>query len=96
MTYEGVKTSQIQPEEIRNLVARTQELTRGSYDLYDQNYKILSTLLKRLLGLMKQEKEWYLYFYTLYELLYLNMRDNNFTEIVKYAELYYKDSALYM
>lgn len=96
MTYEGVKTSQIQPEEIRNLVARTQELTRGSYDLYDQNYKILSTLLKRLLGLTKQEKEWYLYFYTLYELLYLNMRDNNFTEIVKYAELYYKDSALYM
>lgn len=96
MTYEGVKPSQIQPDEIRKLVGRTQDLTRGSYDLYDQNYKVLASLLKKLLGLTKQEKEWYLYFYTLYDLLYLNMRDNNYAEIVKYAELYYKDSALYM
>lgn len=96
MMFEGVKDDRIDSEEIRNLVGRAQRLTKGSYDLYDQNYKSLVSILKKLLKLTKQEKEWHLYFYTLHDLLYLNERDNNYAEIVKYAEVYYKDSALYM
>jgi len=99
MTFSSVKRSwlnQIHSDEIRELVIRSQELTRAGYDLYDQNYKVLSQLLKRVLRLTKQEKEWYLYFFALYDLLYLNGRDNNYAEIVKYAEIYYKDSAQYM
>ncbi len=96
MTFSDIKLNQIGSDEIRRLVGRSQELTRGSYDLYQQNYKALSSVLKKLLKLTKQEKEWYLYFYTLYDLLYLNGCDNNYAEIVRYAELYYKDCALYM
>lgn len=98
-TFSDIKASQlnqIRSEEIKELVVRSQELTQGGYDLYDQNYKVLSSILKKLLKLTKQEKEWYLYFYALYDLLYLNVRDNNYAEIVKYAEIYYKDSARYM
>lgn len=99
MMFSSVKRSwlnQIRSDEIRELVLRSWELTRAGYYLYKQNYKVLSPLLKRILKLTKQEKEWYLYFYALYELLYLNGRDNNYAEIVKYAEIYYKDSAQYM
>lgn len=99
MTFSNVKRNQlpqIHSDEIRDLVVRSQELTRGSWDLYDQNYKVLSSIFKKLLKLTKQEKEWYLYFCALYELLYLDNRDNNYAEIVKYAEIYYKDSAQYM
>lgn len=96
MMYTSVKLVKIESDEIQELICRTQDLTRGGYDLYDQNYKVLVSLLKRLLRLTRQEKEWHLYFYTLYELMYLYARNNNYAEIVKYAELYYKDSALYM
>lgn len=99
MTFSSVKRvwlNQIHSDELRELVFRSQELTRAGWYLYEQNYKVLSPLLKRILKLTKQEKEWYLYFYALYDLLYLNGRDNNYTEIVKYAEIYYKDSAQYM
>lgn len=96
MIYGSIKPIKIESDEIRELVSKTQDLTRGGYDLYDQNYNVLVSILKRLLRLTKQEKEWYLYFYTLYDLMYLYTRNNNYAEIVKYAELYYKDSALYM
>lgn len=96
MTFEGIKANQIRSEEIMKLVGRAQDLTRGSNDLYDQNYKPLASILKKLLKLTKQEKEWHLYFYALYDLLYLDMRNNNYAEIVKYAEVYYRDSAQYM
>ncbi len=96
MTFEGIKANQIRSGEIRELVGRSQELTRGSYDLYDQNYKVLSSILKKLLKLTRQEKEWHLYFYALDDLMYLNNRNNNYAEIVKYAEVFYKDSAQYM
>jgi len=96
MMFEQIKAVMISSEEIMKLVGRAQELTRGSYDLYDQNYKPLSSILKKLLKLSKQEGEWYLYFDTIDELMYLNQRDNNYVEIVKYAEVYYKDSAQHM
>ena len=96
MIYGSIKPIKIESDEIRKLVSKTRDLTRGGYDLYDQNYNVLVSILKRLLRLTKQEKEWHLYFYTLYELMYLYTRNNNYAEIVKYAELYYKDSALYM
>lgn len=96
MMYDKIKAYQINSEEIVRLVGRAQELTRGSYDLYDQNYKALSSILKKLLKLTKQEREWYLYFDTIDNLMYLNRRDGNYAEIVKYAEVYYRDSAAYM
>ena len=96
MMFEKVKAVQIHSEEIMKLVGRAQKLTRGSYDLYDQNYKPLASILKKLLKITKQEREWYLYFDAIDELMYLNHRNNNYAEIVKYAEVFYKDSAQYM
>ncbi|MDE7202205.1 MAG: hypothetical protein K2O91_09960 [Lachnospiraceae bacterium] len=96
MMFDKIKAVTIHSEEIMKLVGRAQELTRGSYDLYDQNYKPLSAILKKLLKLAKQEGEWYLYFDAIDELMYLDHRDNNYAEIVKYAEVYYKDSAQHM
>ncbi len=96
MMFQGIRPSTIGTEELSLLVSRAQSLTKGGYDLYDQNYEVLSALVKKILPLAKQEKEWYLYFDAIYELFYLDKRNSNYIEIVKYAEVYYKDSALYM
>lgn len=96
MMYNKIKVGMISSEEIMKLVGRAQELTRGGYDLYDENYKPLSSILKKLLKLAKQEQEWYLYFDTIDNLMYLDGRNNNYAEIVKYAEVFYKDSVQYM
>ena len=82
--------------ELAGLVRRAQDFTRGSYTLYDRNYDALSTLCKRIMQLSKQTGEWYVYFSAIYEFLYLNKRQSNYREIVRYAEIYYRDSALYM
>ncbi len=73
-------------------------MTRGSYDEYDKNYKTLSTMLKRIIKVSKQENEWSIYFHAIEDLMYLDGRSRNYNykEIIKYAEVYYKDSALYM
>lgn len=96
MQFQSVKAETLKTAELTGLVKRAQRMTKGSYDLYDQNYESLTALLKRILKLSKEAKEWYLYFDAIYELLYLHKRDNNYAEIVKLAEVYYKDSALYM
>lgn len=98
MMFSDIKAGTVRTPELAELVRRTQNLTRGSYDLYDKNYKTLSVLLKKILKIAKQENEWYVYFYALKDLMYMDKRSAhyNYKEIVKYAEVYYKDSELYM
>lgn len=96
MMFQKVKTRELKGTELAGLVRRAQDFTRGSYDLYDRNYDTLFKLCKRILQLSKQEGEWYVYFYAIYATLYLNKRQSNYREVVRYAEIYYKDSALYM
>lgn len=96
MMFQDIKAGMLRTSELATLVRRAQNLTRGSYNLYDKNSKTLSALLKKILKISKQENEWYTYFFALYYLMYLNMRAHNYKEIVKYAEVYYKDSLLYM
>lgn len=96
MMFDKIKIFQIRSEEIAELVSRGQALTNGSYDLWKQNYSQLASILKKLLKLAKQEREWYLYFCALYELMYLNEQEDNWVEIVKYAEVYYRDSEEHM
>ena len=96
MMFQQVKTRELKTVELAGLVRRAQDFTRGSYTLYDRNYDALSTLCKRIMQLSKQTGEWYVYFSAIYEFLYLNKRQSNYREIVRYAEIYYRDSALYM
>lgn len=92
----GVGVEQLKNDNLARLVRSVQNMTRGSYQMYNQNYESLSSMLKKILQLSKQEKEWYLYFETIDDLLNLNSRVHNYTEIVKYAEIYYKDYDAHM
>ena len=96
MVYEKVRFAQIANQELADMMRRAQKLTQGSYELYEKNYKALSALFKKIINISRQEKEWYIYFNTLYNLMYADMRTQNYRQIVKYAEVYYRDSELYM
>ncbi len=96
MVYEKVRFAQIANQELVDLMRRAQKLTQGSYELYEKNYKALSALFKKIINISRQEKEWYIYFNTLYNLMYADMRTQNYRQIVKYAEAYYRDSEIYM
>lgn len=92
----SIKTTELKSEELALLVRRVRNLVRDSYDQINQNADTLCALYKRIMQLARQEKEWYLYFNAIYEFLYINTRKDDYREIVKYAEIYYRDSALYM
>lgn len=98
MMFSSVKPRELPNPDLADLVGRTQKLTDGGYDLFDKNEASLIRLLERIIALSRQEEEWYVYFAALYEILYLSGRDENqnMRRVVKYAEIYYKDCALYM
>lgn len=94
--FEGIKTAEISNSDLANAVGRAKRLTAGSYSSYEQNEEVLSQLLSRIMKLSREEKEWYIYFYALYNRIFLANRAGDNRTIVKYAEVYYRDSALYM
>lgn len=90
--YEGV-----QSREILRLMEKANKLTDGDgYKLYDDNAESLERILDKILTTAKQEKEWQCYFRTLYEMFYLLSRQDKCIKMLKYAEVFYRDSALYM
>lgn len=96
LSYSGVRAEQLKTSELATLVRSVQNMTCGSYMLYNQNYEPLSSMLKKILTLSKQENEWYLYFEAIEDLMALNSRVHNYAEIVKYAEVYYKEYDAHM
>lgn len=96
MTFEMGIADGIRNEELANAVRSAQKLTDGAYELYNRNEETIMKLLQKILRLSKEEKVWHLYFYALYEIMYEAVRCGNYPAVVKYAEVYYKDSDLYM
>lgn len=94
--FEGIKAAEISNSALADAVSRAKRLTFGSYSNYERNEKVLSQLLSRIMKLSRQEKEWYLYFYAIYNRIFLASRASDNRTIIKYAEIYYRDSALYM
>ena len=94
--YTNFKVHELKNEELAGMVRRLQNLTEDGYGAIKKNYALFETSYKRILPLSKQEKEWYLYFYTMYELISLYARHEKYDEVVKYAELFYKETALHM
>lgn len=91
-----IDTDSIKSQEIVGLIQKVRELAGDGYEVIHKNYEPFIKPFKKILRLAKQEKEWYLYFYTIDEILYLCCEHGKYDEVVKYAELYYKDSSLYM
>lgn len=96
MILHKIKPEQLESQELTVLVRRVKNLVRTSYSEYEKNYKTLSVLLKKIMKLSKEEKEWHVYFRAMHDLIYADIRISNYKEIVQLAEVYYKDSALYM
>jgi len=95
--FGNLKRRYVQSEEILKIMNKANNLTDGDgYQLYDDNAESLGRMLDRILMIARQEKEWYCYFYTLYEMLYLLDRQNKYKKMLKYAEVFYRDSELYM
>ena len=87
-----------QPE-LRKLVKQFDSLTdtTNGYSCYRQNANTLKRLLDKIMVLAKEEKEWYLYFNALHEVFFvLDRIDGKSKEMLKYAEIYYRDKELYM
>ena len=95
--FSSIKTELMESQELRRLVNQVKTLTRTGYDAYDANAQTIIRCLDKILALAKKEKEWYLYFKALYNMLYeLNRQDDENKKILKYAEIYYRDQKLYM
>ncbi len=94
--FENLKKNCVQSEEILRLINKADSLTDGDYELYDINSDSLERILDRILVAAKQGKEWYCYFFTLHKMLYLLIRGDKCKKILKYAEIFYRDSELYM
>ncbi len=94
--FENIKINELGNSDLADAVSRARRLTSGSYSNYERNEESLSRLLPQIMKLSRQEKEWYLYFDALYNRIYLANRAGDTRTIVKYAEIYYRDSALYM
>lgn len=96
MGFLNVKPNEIENRELAAAVIKAKRLTEGSYSNYEKNKEQLLLLLARILKLSRQEKEWYVYFYAIYEKMYLAIRTYDDKAIIKYAEVYYRDCDLYM
>ena len=96
MVYVGIKANELKTEELARLVQKAQDLTRNSDRAVNDNYNLFASIHKRVLKLSKQESNWHLYFVTLYEMLFLNVSHHKNDEVVKYAEIFYKESDLHM
>lgn len=95
--YGGFKRKYVQSIEILGLINKANQLTDGDgYQLYTVNAESLERVLDKILAIARQEKEWYCYFYTLYEMLYLLDRVGKHKKILKYAEVFYRDSTRYL
>ena len=96
MVFVNVKADEIKSAELAKLVRETQQLAGDNYEMLQNNYEPFMKPYKKIMRLAKREQEWYLYFDAIYEILYLSCEHNKFDEVDKYAELYYKESDLYM
>lgn len=96
MIIRNTKPEQIENVELADIVRKLRRLSDGGYDLLDNNHETIVRLLKRALKLAKQEKEWDVYFEGLEDIIYQYQRASDILEIVKWAEIFYRDSALYM
>jgi hypothetical protein len=94
--FDRIKLAEISNSGLANAVRKAKQLTSGSYSDYERNEKTLSRLLSKIMELSRKEGEWYLYFNALYFRFYLAYRADDDKAIIKYAEVYYRDSALYM
>ncbi|MCH5339670.1 MAG: hypothetical protein J1E03_12880 [Acetatifactor sp.] len=94
--YFDIETDGLKSEELAKLIRKVQALTQDGYETAKENYELLMNPLKKILRLSKQEEEWFLYFWTISEILVMNRFHSKHDEMVKYAEIYYKESALHM
>lgn len=92
----NTKPEEIANAELANAVRQLQRISDGGYELRDVNHHTIVKLLKKILNLAKQDKEWYVYFEGITDILYQYGRFGDYLEMVKYAEIFYRDSALYM
>ena len=98
MLMENVKTQNLASRELADVIKRLQKMTDGRYDVqfYKDNGQTLMQMIKKIMRLSKQEKEWYVYFVSLYESIHVSSRSGEKMMVIKYAEIFYRDSALYM
>jgi len=96
MGFQSIRPNEIENRELSVAVSRAKRLTEGSYSNYEKNKEQLTPLLTRILRLSRKEKEWFVYFYAIYERMYLAIRTRDNKTVIKYAEVYYRDSDLYM
>lgn len=87
----------IESPEILDLIYQANRLTDADgYEIYDTNSESLIRILEKALMLAKQKQEWPAYFIVIYELFYMLQRENEYIKLIKYAEIFYHDSELYM
>lgn len=94
MMLNKVSAAEYGNPELAEKVSRVQRLTSGEYDreLYGHNEASLMKLLQGILRISRQEGDWFLYFYSLGEMMLLA---DDCYKIVKCAEVYYRDIDLY-
>lgn len=96
MMFNRLSAVEYENRELAEKIHRVQKLTVGGQKEYEPNEASLTKLLQKILQISKKEKDWFLYFFALGEIMNLFLQCHNYSAIVKYAEVFYKDSDLYM
>lgn len=94
--FAGIRLNDMPEGELKAQLRKARRLTAESYSNYEKNEGQLKRLFARVMELSRKEKEWYVYFYAIYERMYLAVRTDDDETIVRYAEIYYRDSDRYM
>lgn len=82
--------------ELHKIIETMMDLTRNGTSGYKNNVDTSIKLFDKMLVLSKKEKAWYIYFHTLYEMLFVQSKFGSKKKAVQYAELFYRDHAMYM
>ena len=75
MILEDLKRNDVVDDKLWEMIDRANKLTEGGYPSWDSNAQVLIPLMKRILSLSKERREWKVYFYDMMRLFRLSRRD---------------------
>ncbi len=98
MILEDLKRNDVVDDKLWEMIDRANKLTEGGYPSWDSNAQVLIPLMKRILSLSKERREWKVYFYDMMRLFRLSRRDkiNDIPLTFQVAEMFHQDYALHL
>ncbi len=98
MILEDLKRNDVVDDRLWEMIDRANKLTEGDNSSRDSNAQVLIPLMKKILSLSKERREWKVYFCDMMELFRLSRRPkiNDVPLTFQVAEMFHQDYALHL